>query len=53
MQVLAEAGPDGMRVEEIAREIQLRGFRDLRTSKTPEASGVYHAWLVKCYMCRS
>ncbi|GAB4814610.1 hypothetical protein N2152v2_001656 [Parachlorella kessleri] len=37
-QVLAEAGPEGMRVEEIARRIQKQGLRDLRTSKTPEAS---------------
>ena len=40
-QVLAEAGPEGMRVEDIARAIQQRGFRDLRSSKTPEASGTH------------
>lgn len=28
-----------MRVDDIAREIQKRGFRDLRTCKTPEAAG--------------
>jgi hypothetical protein len=39
LQVLAEAGWEGMHVEEIARQIQRRGFRDLRSSKTPEASG--------------
>lgn len=33
MQVLAEAGPAGMRVEEIARRIQKAGLRDLRTSR--------------------
>ena len=44
-QVLAEAGPEGMRVEDIARAIQQRGFRDLRTSKTPEASGTRTACL--------
>ena len=33
LQVLAEAGPEGMRVEEIARRIQKQGLRDLRTSK--------------------
>lgn len=38
-QVLAEAGPEGMRLEDIAREIQRRGFRDLRSSKTPESTG--------------
>ncbi len=38
-QVLAEAGPEGMPVYDIAREIQKRGFRDLRSSKTPESSG--------------
>jgi hypothetical protein len=32
-QVLAEAGPAGMRVEEIARRIQKLGLRDLRTSR--------------------
>lgn len=37
-QVLAEAGPEGMRVEEIARRIQKLGLRDLRSSRTPEAS---------------
>ncbi|KAK2079154.1 hypothetical protein QBZ16_002845 [Prototheca wickerhamii] len=36
--VLAEAGPAGLKVDEIARRIQRRGLRDLRTSKTPEAS---------------
>ena len=41
--MLAEAGPEGMRVEDIAREIQKRGFRDLRSSKTPEASGGFCA----------
>ncbi len=33
VQVLAEAGPAGMRVEEIARRIQKLGLRDLRTSR--------------------
>lgn len=37
-QVLAESGPEGMHLEDICREIQKRGFRDLRTSKTPESS---------------
>jgi len=36
MQVLAEMGPEGMSIGEIARSIQLSGLRDLRTSKTPE-----------------
>ena len=39
--VLKDAGYEGLRVEEIARRIQKMGHRDLRTSKTPEASGVY------------
>lgn len=38
MQVLAETGPEGLMVGEIARRIQQAGLRDLRTSKTPEAS---------------
>ena len=56
-QVLAEAGPEGMHVEEIAREIQKRGFRDLRSSKTPEASGgllcpcLVPAWLAGWLVC--
>ena len=37
-QVLAEAGPGGLHVEELCREMQRRGLRDLRSSKTPEAS---------------
>eukprot|EP00890_Picochlorum_soloecismus_P006726 jgi/Picsp_1/879/NSC_04367-R1_homeodomain protein len=36
--VLKDAGYEGLRVEEIARRIQKMGHRDLRTSKTPEAS---------------
>lgn len=38
MQVLAEAGPVGLSIAEIARRIQRSGLRDLRTSKTPEVS---------------
>jgi len=38
--VLKDAGYEGLRVEEIARRIQKMGHRDLRTSKTPEASGM-------------
>ncbi|KAK9835073.1 hypothetical protein WJX81_008591 [Elliptochloris bilobata] len=38
--VLAEAGPAGLNIAEIARRIQRSGMRDLRTSKTPEASVV-------------
>lgn len=37
-QVLAEAGPAGLSVTDIARQIQKQGLRDLRGSKTPEAS---------------
>lgn len=37
-QVLAEAGPEGLSIAEIAKRIQKQGLRDLRTSKTPEAS---------------
>ncbi|EIE24672.1 hypothetical protein COCSUDRAFT_46901 [Coccomyxa subellipsoidea C-169] len=37
-QVLAEAGPDGLGITEIAKRIQKQGLRDLRTSRTPEAS---------------
>lgn len=37
-QVLAEAGPEGLMIAEIAKRIQKQGLRDLRTSKTPEAS---------------
>ncbi|KAK9817548.1 hypothetical protein WJX74_003802 [Apatococcus lobatus] len=37
-QVLTEVGPDGMTINEIARQIQTRNLRDLRSSKTPEAS---------------
>lgn len=37
-QVLAEAGPRGLMIAEIAKRIQKQGLRDLRTSKTPEAS---------------
>ncbi len=35
-QVLAEAGPDGLGITEIAKRIQKQGLRDLRTSRTPE-----------------
>lgn len=37
--VLKDAGYEGFRVEEIASRIQKMGLRDLRTSRTPEASG--------------
>lgn len=37
--VLKDAGHEGLHVEEIARRMQHKGLRDLRTSKTPEASG--------------
>ncbi|KAK9816480.1 hypothetical protein WJX72_000803 [[Myrmecia] bisecta] len=37
-QVLAEAGTSGLTISEIARRIQRSGLRDLRSSKTPEAS---------------
>lgn len=36
--VLKDAGYDGLHVEQIAKRIQHKGLRDLRTSKTPEAS---------------
>jgi hypothetical protein len=36
--VLRDAGYEGLRCEEIARRIQDRKLRDLRTSKTPDAS---------------
>uniref|UniRef100_A0A1D1ZYU9 Homeobox domain-containing protein n=2 Tax=Auxenochlorella protothecoides TaxID=3075 RepID=A0A1D1ZYU9_AUXPR len=36
--VLAEVGAAGLKVDEIARRIQRRGLRDLRSSRTPEAS---------------
>lgn len=38
VQVLAEAGSAGLSVTDIARQIQKQGLRDLRGSKTPEAS---------------
>ena len=41
MQVLAETGPEGLSISEIARRIQQSGLRDLRTSKTPEVSPVF------------
>lgn len=36
--VLSQAGPEGLNINEIAKRIQKNGLRDLRTSKTPEAS---------------
>lgn len=36
--VLSEVDYRGIPIAEIARRIQLKGYRDLRTSKTPEAS---------------
>lgn len=48
LQVLAEVGPEGMHLEDIAREIQKRGFRDLRSTKTPESTG---AWNKKAPLC--
>lgn len=38
--VLKDSGYEGLRVEEIVKRIQNMGFRDLRTSRTPEASGM-------------
>ncbi len=35
---MAEAGVTGLTIADIARKIQESGLRDLRTSKTPEAS---------------
>ena len=37
-QVLSEVGPEGLTISEIASRIQKQGLRDLRTSKTPEAT---------------
>ena len=37
-QVLSEVGPEGLTISEIATRIQKQGLRDLRTSKTPEAT---------------
>lgn len=37
-QVLSSVGPDGLTISEIASRIQKQGLRDLRTSKTPEAT---------------
>jgi hypothetical protein len=37
-QVLSEVDHNGMNITEVAKRIQERGYRDLRTSKTPEAS---------------
>ncbi len=42
--MLAEAGPVGLSIAEIARRIQRSGLRDLRTSKTPEARTPRLAW---------
>lgn len=36
--VLADVGPEGLTIAEIAARIQKQGLRDLRTSKTPEAT---------------
>eukprot|EP00210_Caulerpa_lentillifera_P004952 g4726.t1 len=36
--VLADVGPEGLTITEIATRIQKQGLRDLRTSKTPEAT---------------
>jgi len=41
--VLKDAGYEGLRVEEIAKRIQKMGLRDLRTSRTPETSGMLFA----------
>jgi len=38
VQVLAEVDADGINTAELARRIQRSGLRDLRSSKTPEAS---------------
>jgi len=37
-QVLSEVGPEGLTISEIAIRIQKQGLRDLRTTKTPEAT---------------
>ncbi|KAK9843536.1 hypothetical protein WJX81_007913 [Elliptochloris bilobata] len=39
-QVLADAGPGGLPVGEIAERVQTLGLRDMRTSKAPKASVV-------------
>lgn len=41
LQVLAEIGPEGLSIGEIARRIQQSGLRDLRTSKTPEVCSLH------------
>lgn len=38
LQVLAEAGPDGLALGEVVRRINAAGLRDLRSSRNPEAS---------------
>ena len=38
MQVLSDAGPAGLSLAEIAYRMQKQGLRDLKTTKTPEAS---------------
>ena len=48
--VLAEAGPAGLNIAEIARRIQRSGLRDLRTSKTPEVQFAPCAFVVACQL---
>lgn len=39
LQVLADAGPEGLTLQEMARRMQRNGLRDMaRSSRTPEAS---------------
>lgn len=38
LQVLAEAGPDGLALGEVVRRINAAGLRDLRSSRNPDAS---------------
>lgn len=49
VQVLAEAGPDGLGITEIAKRIQKQGLRDLRTSRTPEVGPSNSKF--KSYLC--
>ena len=44
--VLAEAGPQGLSIAEIAKQIHKRRLRDLTTSRTPEV----HAAHDSCYL---
>jgi hypothetical protein len=41
-QVLAEAGPAGLNIVDIAKRIQQQGLRDLRTSRTPEVCRAFN-----------